>query len=298
MRRLLTSRLFVALVAAVLGAGAATVVWAIADDDDQATGSGGEVSVVYEPGPREMERLIRHAGVFDQAVAAINRELDLPEDLTVSVVDDRTAARLGVGGPLYEPSERTVYFPWSFIELSHAGFERLSEKSRAEIDRIANLRELDHTRVDHLLTNAMVFVLFHETAHGLFHVLDVPVVGGEEPTADSLAAIFAIASGFGGQEVVLSGAALEAVTAEEAGQVSPSQYVDDHDLDQQRAFDALCLVYGSAPDRHRNLVGGPGDLTPERAELCPFDYRGDLRAWRRLLGPWLTEQGGLLPIRE
>ncbi len=141
-----------------------------------------------------------------------------------------------------------------------------------------------------------MFVLFHETAHGLFHVLDIPVVGGEEPTADSLAAIFAIASGFGGQQVVLSGAALEAVSAQERGQVSPSQYTDDHDLDQQRAFDALCLVYGSAPDR--NLVGGPGDLPPERAELCPFEYRGDLRSWRRLLAPWLTDQGGLLPVRD
>lgn len=297
MRHLLASRVFVAFVAAVLGAGAVAAVWAITDEDD-ATGSGGEVRVVYESAPREGEDLIRRAGVFDRAARAVNEELDLPEDLTVSVVGDRTAARLNVAGPVYEPKERTVYFPWSFIERSHAGFERLSKKSRAEIDRIANLRELDHERVDRLVTDAMVFVFFHETAHGLLDVLDVPVVGGEEPTADSLAAIFAIASGFGGQQVVLSGAALEAVTAEEGGQVSPSQYADDHDLDQQRAFDALCLVYGSAPDRNRNLVGGPGDLTPQRAELCPFEYRGDLRSWRRLLAPWLTDRGGLLPVRD
>lgn len=294
---MLASRIFIALAAAVLGAGAVAAIWAVSDEGG-ATGSDGEVRVVYEPGPREMEALIERAGVFDQAARAVNEELDLPQDLTVSVVDDRTADRLNVAGPVYEPKERTVYFPWSFIERSHAGFERLSKKPRAEIDRIANLRELDHRRVDRLLADAMVFVLFHEVTHGLLDVLDVPVVGGEEPTADSLAAIFAITSGFGGQQVVLSGAALEAVTAEEGGQASPGEYADEHDLDQQRAFDALCLVYGSAPDRNRNLVGGTGDLTPQRAELCPFDYRGDLRSWRRLLAPWLTDQGGLLPVRD
>ncbi len=110
MRRLLSSRAFIALAAAVLGAGAVAAVWAITDEDG-ATGSDGEVRVVYEPGPREMEDLIRHAGVFDRAAPAVNRELDLPKDLTVSVVDDRTAVRVGVGGPVYEPKQRTVYFP-------------------------------------------------------------------------------------------------------------------------------------------------------------------------------------------
>jgi hypothetical protein len=142
----------------------------------------------------------------------------------------------------------------------------------------------------------MVFVLYHELSHGIIDVLDVPVVAGQEPTADNLATIFSIASLKGGQSVPLSSAALEEAHAADSAAPGLMQYADEHGFDQQRAFDARCLVYGSAPQRFQRLVGPR--LPPRRADLCKFDYPEDLRAWRRLLAAGLTHVGGLTPLRR
>jgi Putative metallopeptidase len=72
-----------------------------------------------------------------------------------------------------------------------------------------------------------------------------------------------------------------------------ADYADDHELDGQRAVDALCLVYGSNPARFSGYVGK--DLPKARAAMCPFEYRQELRSWRRLLSFWLSDQGGLRP---
>jgi putative metallopeptidase DUF4344 len=296
MRRVLSSRLFTAAVALLIGAGAVGVVWALTDDDES-KGPKGQVRVVYEPGPRESVELIKRAGVFERAAQTVNREINLTQNLTVSVIGERTAARLNVTGPVYEPSERTVYIPWSFVEQAHDDLVRLTKRSPEAIDRIANVRRLSHKDADRLLQNAMVFVLYHEIAHGLFDILGVAVVGGEEQTADSLAAIFAIVSRYGGQAITLAGATLQLARGEHTGTPALTDFANDHGFDAERGFNALCLVYGSSPRRNRNLVGGPGDLTPQRAELCPFEYRGALASWRWLLGQWLTDRGGLLPLK-
>lgn len=135
----------------------------------------------------------------------------------------------------------------------------------------------------------MVFVLYHELTHGVIDVLDVATVGGEEADADSLATVFAIASARDGQgeAVPLSASALQEAEGRLKGPPGVAQYADDHELDQQRAFDARCLVYGSDPERYAGLVGGPDGLPPRRAELCEFEYPRELRNWRRLLRGYL-----------
>lgn len=297
MRRLLASRLSIGLASLVVGGLIIGAVWALSAGDD-AGGGDGRVRISYEPGSGKSADLIRRSRVLDRAVRTVNREIDLPQDLSVRVIGDASAARLGVSGPVYEPRERTVYYPWAFVTESHGDLRRLSRRSPAELDELVNLRRLDSKALDRLLEDSMVFVLYHEVSHGLFDVLDIPVVGGEEPTADSLAAIFAIASLTGGQAVTLAGAALEVARGDQKGEPTLADYADDHGFDRQRAFNSLCLVYGSSPSRNRNLVGGPGDLTPSRSRLCPFEYRGDLRSWRRLLRDRLTDRGGLLPLKE
>jgi hypothetical protein len=215
------------------------------------------------------ERLMRPA--FLTAIRTVNHEIRLPVPLTVRVVGDGEADQRGLAGPTYVSRDRTVYFPWSFVEESQ--------------------RQL---RDDSNLRNAMVFALYHELTHGLIDVLDVPVVGGEERAADSLAAVFAIRAQQAGQQVPLGMASLlETRSENESAGYSTNDYADDHELDPERAVDALCLVYGSDPHRYEGLIGK--DLTKARADSCPFEYRQELHAWRRLLAPALTEEGGLRP---
>jgi Putative metallopeptidase len=129
------------------------------------------------------EQLLRPA--FEGVVRTVNAEIRLPSDLEVRVVDDREAARLRIFGPTYEPRDRVVYFPWSFVDDAWRQLDTYSE-----------------------LRGAMVPTLNHELTHGLIDVLDVPVVGGEERAADSLAAILAIRSNDGGELIPLGMAKL------------------------------------------------------------------------------------------
>jgi hypothetical protein len=285
------------VVAAVLAgvAAAAVAAWSVTSDEERGRPAGG-VRLSFEPGPSHSVGLVEHSGLFRRAVAGINEEINLPQDLTIKVVGDSAAARVGVTGPEYVPRERTVYFPWAFVADADRDLSQVRGASADEVDRIANSRtRLGERQKDRLLQDALLFVLYHEVSHGLFDVLDVPVVTSEEDTADSLAATFAIAHGSGG--IASAGAALALLRGERRGTPSLADYADDHGLDQERAFNALCLVYGSSPARYSELVGGPGNLTPRRARVCRFDYERTLRSWRRLLGRWLTEEGGLLPLK-
>lgn len=268
------------VIAAALGAAVVGAIWLVISAGDDSEPQGGEVELSFEPGPQRDEALLRRE--FEHARDTLNREIKLPRDLRIRLASDQTAERLGISGPTYVPKDHTVYFPWSFVDGARDDLERFGHRLQRSKPPRDQLR------------NAMLFALYHELTHGLVDVLDVPIVGGEERAADSLGAIFAIRSQRGGQIVPLSGAGLEEAEAQREGPPGLVQYADDHELDAERAVDALCLAYGSDPKRNRGFIGK--DLTPSRAENCAFDYSNELRSWRRLLDAWLTEEGGLRPL--
>ena len=266
------------LVAALLGAAVVGAVWLITSEDEDEK-HGGKVRLTFGPGHADDKALLRKP--FERAVRTVNDETDLPTGITVRVVNEAEAARKQIGGPTYVPEDRTVYFPYAFID-----------QSREDIERFGHPSLPDRTS-DQVLSDAMVFALYHELTHGLIDTLDVPSVGGEESDADSLAAVLAIASEEGGQGqiVPLSVAALEAAEGKRLGAAGLADYANNHKVAQQREIDALCFVYGSDPERYRDLVGAKDGLPPQRAELCEFKYQRELRSWRRLLDGYLTERG-------
>lgn len=273
------------LTAAALG-GAAVVgaVWGTTSSGSSSPPRGGRVDISYEPGPPNAVRLLQRSGILARAVGTVNHEIALLRDIHVQVVGEQTASRVGATGPQYEPNRQTVYLPWSFFE-----------QSRDELGRLKLLRKATPAQLDQIAQSAMTFVLYHELTHGLINVLDVPVVASEEQMADSFASVLAIVSGRGGEIVPLSAAALGEARTEARGAPTLADYADDHGFDRSRAFDEVCLVYGSAPQRFSTLVA-QGFLPSGRARTCPFDYQRTLRSWDRLLEPWLRHQQGLVPL--
>jgi hypothetical protein len=284
MRRLISSRLFIAVACLLLGAGIVGAIWALSSGSDRGA-SGGKVTLSFKDGSEHHTRLLQHSGAFQHAVDTLNYELTLPSDLHVRLIGQAAAAKAGVSGPTYVAEDHTVYFPWLFVD-----------QSLADLKALPRFRGLSHARIDHYLVHAMTFVLYHELAHGIFDLLDVPIISGEEGAADNLAAVFAIAAHSSGALIPLSGAALSEARAHRQGMIPTlSAFADHHGFDRQRAFNDLCLVYGAAPKRFRKFVK-TNRLPSSRAELCPYQYQADLRAWRRLLGHWLTEHGSLGPL--
>jgi hypothetical protein len=262
------------LVALLVGAGAVGFAWWLTK---RGHGPGaGKVVISYEPGPPGDEQLLRNA--FAPAISKLNSELGLSQDLQVRVVGPFTAAkvRVGASGALYDPQDRTVYIPWAFVEDIRA-------------DLVAAPRSTNLTApLDQVLSGAMTFVLYHETAHGVIDLLDVPSTGGEEADADSLGTVLAIASGPNGQTIPLAGAEWFAALAKEP-QNPAALAAADYELPEQRYFDLQCLVYGSNPARNPNLVGGDQVIPRSQAQACVFGYRREARSWQRLLGPDLRQ---------
>jgi hypothetical protein len=259
------------IIGTALGAGAVGAVWALGGDDRAA--ADGRVVVAFEPGSAQDQRLI--APVVRRVAATVNAEVALPRDLRISVIGAATATKVDAPGPVYVPGTRTLYVPWSFVDEVRA---ELGNEQRAATRRAGG-------RLEDVVAAATAFVLYHEVAHGLIELLDLPVVGREETAADGLGAIFTIDTGGEARSDALAAGELFDALAHR-GEVPIRIAGAGYDLSYQRYFDVLCKLYGSDPKRNADLVGGDHGITEDRAASCVFDYRRERRSWDRLLARW------------
>jgi len=198
---------------------------------------------------------------FTVVTQALNDTVGLPADLPI------TFAECGLINAFYDPELRAItmcYELFDFIQtqFANAGLD----------DDDAFARALD----------ANIFIFFHEVGHALIHVLELPTTGKEEDAVDDLATIVLIESFDGGDQAVLNAAQSFFLSGSEITDLSELDFADEHSLDQQRFFSISCLVYGSNPGGHADLVEA-GTLSDDRAALCEEEYPQKLDAWLVLL---------------
>jgi len=140
----------------------------------------------------------------------------------------------------------------------------------------------DSAAATEFLVGNTVFVLAHEFGHAIIRDFNVPILGLEENSADTLAAGVLIlgeraAAGTPGADSYTRRLAMAAVgnilTWRGGLEVANPDliYWAQHDLSARRAARILCLLVGSDPGRFGWLVAP--DLVPEvRAENCPDEY--------------------------
>src|SRR5262249_30856938 len=126
----------------------------------------------------------------------------------------------------------------------------------------------DQTELGNAVLGATMFSFFHETGHGLIHLLDLPAVGREEDSVDQLATLTLIAGGDEGVSMALSGAYWFQLQSKGEHK---TPFWDEHGFDAQRFYNIVCLIYGSNPDKYAQFVSS-GTLPPERAKRCPEEY--------------------------
>lgn len=189
-------------------------------------------------------------------------------------------AECGEPGASYQPASAEIVLCY---ELLQALYERGRE--RQEAGRHAQDDPLRYTRAN------VRFIVLHETGHALVHLLDLPVTGRQEDAVDQLAAMLMLR--FAGldeapAEVVENlRMAADWMLARSTGAYDLHAYADEHALGEQRYFNLQCLIYGTDPVAYAGLLGA-GDLTPERARVCPRERQAVGRAWLRLLLPHLA----------
>ena len=132
----------------------------------------------------------------------------------------------------------------------------------------------------------ILFVLCHEVAHAAMTQMRLPVLGRAEDAADSFATLRLIRIGSAFSRRVLAEATkgwfLSARRDQETG--GKVVYYDDHGLDQQRAYQIVCLMVGSDKDKFKDLASET-KLPEDRQDSCAEDYSDALYAWDLLLKP-------------
>lgn len=235
----------------------AFVVWIIASDT-------GRVSLaIVEPRQaryREWSRLIESDGVFQAAVTELDDALVLPVDLRVEF------QQCGVANAYYEPERVTIRMCYELLEQQALG---------------SNRRYASDSAAAAATYQAALFVFYHEVAHALIHIFDLPITGREEDAADQLAAWVLLEAGVEGRDAALQGALWFSDQSRFGRRGEPLW--DDHSLNRQRYYNLLCWVYGSGPKAHAPLLNRQWGLPRERATNCSFEYDRLRRAWSELL---------------
>lgn len=139
---------------------------------------------------------------------------------------------------------------------------------------------LDPHQFEFVRTN-LVSTFYHELAHALIDMMDLPVLGQEEDAADVFSVVV-IEHLFNPQQAlkINSGGAMGfKVDAEDRiGKGREWDWADEHGPDMQRYYNIVCLTYGSNPDDRAKLAEKMG-LPLERAEYCKEEYDLAKRSW-------------------
>ena len=143
------------------------------------------------------------------------------------------------------------------------------------------------------------FALLHEFGHVAIRTFDIPLLGLEENSADTLAAVSLILldrerpeAGFG--EVLGVTALAQEFVWESGLEREQSEVIlwAQHDLSARRFARLVCLIYGSNPDRYA-WVAKVADMQENRAEGCSDEWRIAERAMH-----WVRETYGIPPNKR
>jgi hypothetical protein len=130
-------------------------------------------------------------------------------------------------------------------------------------------------------------VVLHETAHAVFHILELPILGREEDAADQFAAIMLLQMG---QETARRTIAATAHMYWREAEESPpdhSDFANAHSPPIQRFYQLVCIAYGWDEE----LFGYVREkyLDPERADECPEEAETLKNSFWKLIGPHIDE---------
>jgi hypothetical protein len=133
-----------------------------------------------------------------------------------------------------------------------------------------------------------LFVMAHEMGHVLVNEMNMPVLGREEDAADSFAVVTALKMGSGFSERVLMEATKGWVLASKRDkkQGNALAFYDEHGLDLQRAYNVVCFMIGSDPEKYKTLAADT-KLPEERQKSCVRDYKTTAWSWDEMLKPHL-----------
>lgn len=140
---------------------------------------------------------------------------------------------------------------------------------------------------DYLSSNTRA-IFYHELGHALIDILNVPIFGQEEDAADVLSALLI--------DVVFDEEAALSIAYDVANNFWSDAYAKDelyfwdtHGLDEQRAYNFVCLFYGFDPENREDFAQD-FELPEERAITCEEERELAEASWFQVLGEVENEE--------
>lgn len=223
---------------------------------------------VYE----DIAVVFEKSGDFQDIVDGLNRTFIFPKTVTI---------KFAMGdGPYYSPGNNTVYMSYDFIYYLSSLYLKQYPKAS------------DDAMIDFSLRSTE-FLMYHELAHALIDLYQLPIVSNEESAADNLAVILALEYTRDGLDTVLDSAVLFDLLDKDAPKYyEESDYWDEHALDAQRFYNILCLAYGRYPTAVKREITDVKNqklimFIKERGDWCIYQYETQLKAWGKLLNDYI-----------
>jgi hypothetical protein len=219
---------------------------------------------IATPRYREIDEQVKSEKLLEKAADKLNRALILPVNITLRTkdCDERNA--------FYSPKDRSITICYELMEHFYSTFRS-----------VGNSEEKAYS----MMFDAVRFVFLHEIGHALIDVYKLPITGNEEDAADRLSA-FVNLKELGDEGVKAIFAAADAFAIESKRRPGGQRNLaGEHLLQEQRYYNALCMVYGSNTEKYSNVVSD-GYLPNDRAVRCPAEFQRMVESWTTLLEPW------------
>jgi hypothetical protein len=136
------------------------------------------------------------------------------------------------------------------------------------------------------IVGQVIGTMLHEAGHAVSNLLQLPVLGREEDTADQIAAFVMLQFGRDVARILIKG---EAYGWNQSERRNLPMYWDVHSTALQRQHTYLCLAYGRDPEAFEEFVK-LGWLPRSRAENCTQEYKQAELAFRLTILPHIDRE--------
>lgn len=133
---------------------------------------------------------------------------------------------------------------------------------------------------DTFIQETLLTVFYHELGHGLLDLLELPLYGPNEPSADiaSVMLVDYLYDEERGIEMMTNAANLFAAEGIDRGKDQLAEFWDTHGSDQNRFYNTICVYYGGNTESRQEMADTLG-LPESRAERCEGEYEDASNSW-------------------
>ncbi|WP_116654951.1 DUF4344 domain-containing metallopeptidase [Pelagibacterium sediminicola] len=153
----------------------------------------------------------------------------------------------------------------------------------------------DRAEVDEFVLGAATAIMLHEVGHLIINELEIPILAREEDAADTIATLILLIQDEEDDE--RAARYLQAFVTnwflfglDEYGAIDDAYMADEHSLNRQRAFAAVCLAHGSGHPSFTEHAERHG-LSQERMARCESEFESAMRSFAQLLTPHFLDDG-------